>query len=232
VGNCPDGVTNNSGAGAVNGLNLLSQPLVYPNPAAPNPMTPNANLNVNSNTCWGALPTGCTVIAGPAVSIAPGSYGNITSNSNVHLSAGTYDINSLNLNGGTVTLDSTPVVINLGGNGINAGRALFASQSSTTINDGGVPANLQIVSAAGTPGATSSGNVPVITMNGSSAMYAVVYAPNAYVHITGSSQFLGAVVGQFVTSDSSGGFSYDRGLQQSLLEVGNYLPVSYTWNKF
>jgi len=63
-------------------------------------------------------------------------------------------------------------------------------------------------------------------------MYAVVYAPNAYVHITGSSKFLGAVVGQKVTSDSSGGFSYDLGLQNSLLQVGNYLPVNYTWNKF
>jgi len=228
VGNCPDGVTNNAGAGALNGLNLLSQPLVYPNPAAPNPMTPNTNENVNSNTCWGASPAGCTVIAGPAVDIAPGSYGNITSNSNVHLSAGTYNINSLNLNGGSITLDSTPVVINLGGNGISSGGTLLASQSSTTINSGGVPANLQIVSAAG----VGMSNPPVITMNASSAMYAVVYAPNAYVHITGSSHFLGAVVGKKVTCDSSGGFSYDLGLQNSLLQVGNFIPVSYTWNKF
>lgn len=228
VGNCPDGVTNNVGGTPWDSLNLLNQPLVYPNPAVPNPMTPNTNENVNSNTCSGASPAGCTVIAGPAVQIAPGSYGNITSNSNVHLSAGTYDINSLNLNGGSITLDSTPVVINLGGNGISSGGTLFASQSSTTINSGGVPANLQIVSAAG----VGMSNPPVITMNASSAMYAVVYAPNSYVHITGSSHFLGAVVGEKVTCDSSGGFSYDRGLQSSLLQVGNFSPISYTWNKF
>lgn len=228
VGNCPDGITNNVGGTPWNSLNLLNQPLVYPNPAVPNPMTPTTNLNVNSNTCWGALPAGCTVIAGPAINIVPGSYGNITSNSNVHLSAGTYDINSLNLNGGSITLDSTPVVINLGGQGISSGGTLFASQSSTTINSGGVPANLQIVSAAG----IGMANPPVITMNASSAMYAVVYAPNAYVHITGSSHFLGAVVGERVTCDSSGGFSYDRALENSLLTVGNFQPVSYTWNKF
>ena len=228
VGNCPDGITNNVGGTPWDSLNALAQTLVYPDPSAPSPMTPNTNSNVNSNTCWGASPAGCTVIASPAVQIAPGSYGNITSNSNVHLSAGTYYINSLNLNGGSIILDSTPVVINLGGNGISSGGTLFASQSSTTINSGGVPANLQIVSAAG----SGMSNPPVITMNASSAMYAVVYAPNSYVHITGSSHFLGAVVGEKVTCDSSGGFSYDRGLQSSLLTVGNFQPVSYTWNKF
>ncbi len=148
VGNCPDGVTNNAGASALHGLNLLTQPLVYPNPAAPNPMTPNTNINANSNTCWGATPAGCSVVSGQVV-IAPGTYGNLTSNSNIHLTAGTYNFNSVNLNGGSVTLDSTPVVINLGGNGISSGGTLLASQSSTTINSGGVPANLQIVSAAG-----------------------------------------------------------------------------------
>lgn len=239
VGNCPDGITNNSGAGALHGLSLI-QPLVYPDPAIPIPMTPTTNINANSNTCWGASPAGCTAVAaaGPVpahVNIVPGSYGNITSNSNLHFSAGTYYINSLNLNGGSLTLDSTPVVINLGGAGVSSGGTLFASQSSTTINDGGVPANLQIVTACCKnpgPPPTQEANPPVITMNGSSAMYSVVYAPNSYVHITGSSQFLGAVVGQKVTSDSSGGFSYDRGLQQTLLKVGNFQPVSYTWNKF
>ena len=228
VGNCPDGITNSVGGTPWNGLQQLSQPITYPNPAAPSPMTPNTNINANSNTCWGASPAGCTAIAGPALRIAPGSYGNLTSNSNVHLSAGTYNFNSMNLNGGSITLDSTPVVINLGGNGIGAGNTLFASQSSTTINDGGLPSNLQIVSAAG----AGLSNPPVITMNGSSAMYALVYAPNAYVHITGSSQFLGAVIGQQVTSDSSGGFSYDLALQNSFLVAGPYYPIAFSWSKF
>jgi Tfp pilus assembly protein PilX len=237
VGGCPNGITNNVGGTPWDSLNSTA-PLVYPNPAVPSPMTPTTNLNVNSNTCWGAVPAGCTAVAAaglvPAhVNVVPGSYGDITSNSNLHLSAGTYYINSLNLNGGTLTLDSTPVVINLGGNGVSSGGTLFASQSSTLINDGGVPSNLQIVTACCTTGTppVQMANPPVITMNGSSAMFAVVYAPNSYVHITGSSQFLGAVVGQKVTSDSSGGFSYDRGLQRSLLRVGNFQPVSYTWNK-
>jgi hypothetical protein len=120
------------------------------------------------------------------------------------------------------------VVINLGGSGVSSRGTLFAAQSSTTINTGGIPANLQPVSAAG----AGMANPPVITMNASSTMYAVVYASNAYVHITGSVHFLGAVIGKKVTSDSSGGFSYDQALQRSLLQVGPYVPVSYTWNKF
>ena len=228
VGGCPDGITNSVGGTPWNGLQQLSQALSYPAPIAPSPMTSTTNLNVNSNTCWGASPPGCTVIAGPAVKIAPGSYRNITSNSTVHLTAGTYDINSLNLNGGSVTLDSVPVVINLGGNGISAGGTLFTSNSSTTINTGGIPANLQIVSAAG----AGMSNPPVITMNSSSAMYAIVYAPNAYVHITGSSQFLGAVVGNKVTSDSSGGFHFDMALLNSFQQLGPFVPINFSWSKF
>jgi Tfp pilus assembly protein PilX len=231
VGNCPDGITNNVGGTPWNGLNQLSQALSYPTPVAPSPMTSTTNLNANSNTCWSGAPTGCTTGSG-TVGIAPGSYGNITSNSNVHLTAGTYYINSLKLNGGSVTLDSVPVVINLGGNGLTSGDTLFTSNSSTTINDLGIPANLQIVSACCLSGGTQMSNPPVITMNSSSAMYAVVYAPNAYVHITGSSQFLGAAIGQTIKSDSSGGFSYDLALQNSLLQLGNFRPDNFSWSKF
>lgn len=242
VGNCPDGITNNVGGTPWGGLSELSTTLTYPVPAAPSPMTPTTNLNVNSNTCWAGIPPGCTAYTtspypaacggAKCVYITPGSYGNITSNSSVHLTAGTYNINSLNLNGGSVTLDSVPVIINLGGNGISSGGTLLASQSSTTINDGGTPANLQIVTACCLSGGVQMANPPVITMNASSALYAVVYAPNSYVHITGSSQFLGAVVSQKTTCDSSGGYSYDEALQSSLLEVGPYKMVGFSWSKY
>jgi Tfp pilus assembly protein PilX len=245
IGGCPDGITNSVGGTPWNSLQQLPQTIVYPNPPAPNPMTPNTNINVNSNTCWSGSPSGCSTSSSaavcgtgntPCVLLAPNSpaatatnYGNITSNSNLVLSAGTYYINSLNLNGGSMTLTSYPVVINLGGNGIGAGQTLLASQSSTTINDGGIPANLQIITAAG---AGLSANPPVITMNGSSSLYGVVYAPGAYVHITGSSQFLGSVIGQKVTSDSSGGFSYDRALQNRFNFAGPYYRNSFSWSKF
>lgn len=250
VGSCPDGITNNVGGPPYpwDGLQKLNQTISYPNPTAPS--TPNTNINANSNTCWSGAPTGCTTTTasnticssgtcttttGPAVQIAPGTYGNLTSNSNLHLSAGTYNFNSLSLNGGSITLDSTPVIINLGGTGISSGGTLFTANSSTTINDGGIPSNLQLVSACcltGTPPAQMS-NPPVITMNSSSSAYAAIYAPNAYVHITGSSHFLGAVVAQKVTSDSSGGFSYDVALANSLQQVGSFKPVGgFSWSKF
>ena len=239
VGSCPDGITNSTGGTPWNGLQQLDRPLSYPAPVAPSPMTSTTVLPLSNNTCWGGSTPGCTVSSvssgcnggvAPCVNIAPGSYGNISSNSLVHLSAGTYYINSLNLTGGSVLLDSVPVVINLGGNGVGAGAPLFTSQSSVTINSVGIPANLQIVTAC-----CAVGNVPllpVITLNASSAIYAVVYAPNAYVYITGSSPFLGAVVSQQATCDSSGGFSYDQALQNSLQKVGHYVAVSFSWSKF
>ena len=236
VGNCPSGITDNVGGTPWNGLSQLSKSLTYPGVLPPSPMTPNTNQNANSNTCWGASPAGCSVGASaaacnggtaPCVNIVPGSYGNITSNSRLHLTAGIYNINSLNLNGGALILDSWPVTINLGGNGITSGGTLFASQSSTVINTGAIPANLLIESAAG----SGLANPPVITMNAASALYAAVYAPSAYVHITGSSQFFGAVVSYKATSDSSGGFHYDQGLK-SLQMLGPYLPVSFSWSRY
>jgi Tfp pilus assembly protein PilX len=227
IGGCPgNGITNGVGGTPWNALQVLNQPLVYPNPPAPNPMTPNTNIWAISNTCWSG--TGCTVIAGPAIRIAPGSYGNLASNSNIHLSAGIYNFNSLSLSGGSITLDSFPVVINLGGNGVSSGGTLFSSSSSTAINDGGLPANLQIISAAG----ASLLPPPEIDMNSSSAMYAVVYAPNARVRVTGSSKFLGAVIGEKVTFDNTGGFSYDVALQNNFLQAGPYYLISFSWSKF
>jgi hypothetical protein len=233
---CTDGLTNSSGSTPA--IALIS-PRTYTNPTAPSPMTPTTNINQNgSSSCdssWSSWPGACTYVSSGKFTIAPNTpatgYGNLTSNQNLHLSAGTYYFNSLQMNGGSITLDSVPVVINLGGNGVNSGNTLFATNSSTVINDGGVPANLQIVSACCTTGGVQWSNPPVITMNSSSSMYALIYAPNSYIHLTGSSQFLGAVVGQKVTSDSSGGFSYDQGLK-NLVTLGAYYPTSFTWSKY
>jgi hypothetical protein len=244
VGNCPNGITNWVGGTPWNGLQQLSQPLTYLAPIPPSPMTSTVYLPVNSNTCWGASPGGCSVSSvssgcnggvAPCVNIAPGSYGNIaSSNSQVHLSAGTYYINSLDLSLGSVSLDSVPVVIDLGGNGIGAGGMLLNSHGSATIDSGGIPANLQIVTACCLSAMIGGqmANPPFIRMDASSAIYAVIYAPNARVYITGSSPFLGAVVSQKTTCDSSGGFSYDQALQNSLQKVGNFVAVSFSWSKF
>jgi hypothetical protein len=201
-------------------------------------MTPTTNINQNSSSsCDSGWPAGaCTHVSSGVFNIASNTpatgYGDLTANQNLHLSAGTYYFNTFQMNGGSVTLDSTPVVINLGGNGVTSGGTLFATNSSTTINDGGIPANFQIVSACCTTGGVQWANPPVITMNSSSTMYAVVYAPNSYVHITGSSMFLGAVVSQKTTSDSSGGFSFDRSLNSALQKVGAYKSVGFSWSKF
>jgi Tfp pilus assembly protein PilX len=245
---CSDGVTNSSGSTPT--VKTISQALAYAAPAAPSPMTPTANVQQNGNSsCDASWPAGACTFANasppcaagytPCFEIAPSTsstlyYGNLTANQNIVLSAGTYYFNSFQMNGGSVSLASTPVVLNLGGNGIGSGNTLFQTNSNVTVNDFGIPANLQVVSAcclSGSPPAQMA-NPPTITMNSSSSMYAVVYAPNAYVHITGSSQFLGAVISQTIKSDSSGGFSFDQGLLNSLATVGNFVPVNFSWSKF
>lgn len=216
VGNCPDGITNYVWEGTPwNGLQLLSQPLAYVAPVPPSPMT-------------STTPESVTI----PVTAPPGSYGNVTASTTVHLTAGTYYVNSLTLTGASIILDSTPVVINLGGQGVAAGGTLFSSDSSTTFSTGGIPANFQIVTACCLASGAQMPSPAVITINSSSPVYAVVYAPNALVHITGSVHFLGAVIAQAAILDSWGGTSYDQALRKSLLQVGNFAAVNYSWSKF
>jgi hypothetical protein len=70
------------------GIINLPQIVEFPTPDLPNPLPPTTNLNNP-----GAL--------------TPGSYGNIslTSNTPLHLIAGTYNVNSISMSGGA--MDST-----------------------------------------------------------------------------------------------------------------------------
>jgi hypothetical protein len=117
----------------------------------------------------------------------------------VHLSAGTYDLNSLNFaKDGQIVVDSGPVVLNVAGQGydeedtvVNAGGlsgwnlclggvtgnpgaygAATCGSSKTAFS--GIPSNLQIVYAGAAT--ISSTGAPVAS---------AIYAPNALVETTG-----------------------------------------------
>jgi Tfp pilus assembly protein PilX len=132
AGPCPDGITSK---GTYLGASKLSAPLNPPLPwgCTSQPCYPPGTLTTaaqNVSTSCGSVP-GCTKNGTTALfdggkattanvfALAPGAYGNITINGAdvVHVSAGTYNINSINFAlDGQFVVDSGPVVFNLVGN--------------------------------------------------------------------------------------------------------------------
>jgi len=115
----------------------------------------------------------------------------------LHLSAGTYIVNSLALGGGSViVVDSGPVIITPAAAGIAAGTCCAVDFSGGGIqNASGIPNNLQII----------FGGQAQISLSGGAGDYGVIYAPNAPVSIGGGGDFYGAIVGK--TVDNGGGTS-------------------------
>ena len=143
------------------------------------------------------------------------------------LTPGTYNINSISLNGnGQLVIAPDPVTglygpvvvhvaginnttpIDLEGNGI----------SNPTYN----PANLQILYAG-------TGDIK-IAGNGASA--AVVYAPNATASFKGNGTFYGSVIASQLTDVGNGALHYDMKLKKAMFTIGDYVLNSFTWNKY
>ena len=137
VGACPGSGLTDGGSGNYSGLSAVSPPLNPPLPwgCASQPCYPpgtHVTTAQNVSTSCASV-AGCTKNAPPTVAIidggsaktanaftlAPGEYGNISIGSAdvVHVSAGTYNINSINFaQDGQFVVDSGPVVFNLVGN--------------------------------------------------------------------------------------------------------------------
>jgi Tfp pilus assembly protein PilX len=100
-----------------------------------------------------------------AFTLAPGSYGNITINNAdvVHVSAGTYNINSLNFaQDGQIVVDSGPVVFNLVGNcssGCPSESGLPSGYSSTEVIYGSGYAGFNACAPSGGTGTVANPNV-------------------------------------------------------------------------
>jgi hypothetical protein len=153
----------------------------------------------------------------------PNLYGNLTvsGGNTVHLTAGTYNMNSLTLSGGSqLVLDSTPVTLNLAG-GTGASNAINLS-GGTVSNTTGIASNFTIVYAGSLPS----------TLSGGTNSYGVFYAPNSAVTMSGSSPWYGAIVSNSYISSNGSAIHYDVALQSSLFNVGAYYPVSFSWSKF
>ena len=203
-GNCSSktmtGLSTSGKAQATGGLKPLPGPVNYPLPPAPSPAPPTTTQNI-SGSC--GTVSGCSSAGGSkSVNLAPGGYGNLsaTGGTTLHMSAGTYNFNSLTLSGNSILyVDSGPVVINLAGAALSASGAALDLSGGSIVNPSGVTSNLQFYYA----GSKS------LKVSGGTGSYAMVYAPNAAINISGGAHFYGSIIGSTINSSGNTAVHYD-----------------------
>ena len=238
VGNCTNnnitGLTQTGGATVDDGMIQLPQTVTYPSPGAPNPLPPTTNMQFQKNS---GCPNGvnyCTAQSGVGATITPPSANtvvtlgdvSVTGGAALHLSAGTYIVNSLSFAGNSsIVLDGPgPVIFKVAGLANNGNPLTTAvdftggSITNTTYD----PSTFQILY-------DGPSNVKLA---GGSSSAALVYAPSASVSFVGSSDFYGAVVSNKVTDMGGVQLHYDRSLQTDMLVAGNFTMGSFTWKSY
>jgi hypothetical protein len=216
TGNCSTksltGFSTSGGAQVAGGLVQLSQPVVYAAPAMPSPAPPTTSQSL-SGSC-GTISSGCTNNGSKNVILAPGTYGNLTASggTTMHVSMGTYNLNSLTLSGNSIlVVDSGPVVINIAGNSLTGGGTALDLSGGSMSNVSGMPSNLQFY----------YGGSRSTKLSGGAGDFAVVYAPNSPITLSGGSHFYGAIVGNTITLSGGTAVHYDRSLP--VIAGGNYI---------
>jgi len=221
---CPAGTPSDSPAYVAGGFNEITQAIPFTTPPDPDPAPPTTAADIVNN-CAGI--SGCSSANGNEgpFTLTPGAYGNVllSSGKTLHLSTGTYTVNSFELSGGAdLIVDSGPVVIHVAGNSLGAGAPAVGFSDGSVSNTTGVPVNLQIV---------YSGS-HALNVSAASGPFLVVYAPNAPLTLSGGGDFYGAIIASRI--DNSGGTSlhYDRSLVDFVHSVSSHHTISFSWSKF
>ncbi len=199
----------------------LTNPVSFPNlpPIDPPPPT---TLQVTGFTCNGV--PGCTG-ANRNLYLTPGQYGNliVANNSTIHLTAGTYNINSLLLaTYSDIVLDTPGVVLNLAGTGISPDADVMSISGGSSLNYDGKPADLQIM----------YGGSSHITVTGDSRSWSVMYAPNSNTTVDDQSKWMGSVIAKSVTVSGYTSLFYDRSLLNNFMIADTYRLTSSNWSKY
>jgi hypothetical protein len=182
-------------------------PYTFPTPPPPSPLPPNTTYTAGN-------------------SMLPGTYGNVvvSSGTNLVLTAGTYNINSITLNGNATITVTGPVVINVAGVGqttaidlTGGGSANCPTGTGSMCNTTGVPNNFQI----------NYGGTGTVKLNGGSEAAVIVNAPNAPIIVNGNADVFGALIGK--TIDGTGGmkFHYDRNTRFGPPNTGALTQLSF-----
>ena len=208
VGKCGSGnvtAEQSSGGASVEGGRIqLPQAIVLPPP--PIPSTPTGIVTYSSDT-----------------TLAPGSYADlkITGNATLTLSAGTYNVNSLDVaSGSTIFIQSGPVIFNVAGVGVT--EPVSFTGTSTVVNTSYDAANF-LINYGGT------GN---IKLTGGTSYCAMIYAPDANVTFSGGNDFYGSVIGRTVKDTGGAHLHFQRNLEDKFFVVGNGMLSGFSWKKY
>lgn len=229
VGNCTaNNVTATTVAGwAVieNGLNKLSQPIIFPTPTIPTALQTSQSFTKNSGCpagvsyCTGSA-DGATITPPSATTVVSLGNVDIGSHAVLHLGAGTYSVNSFNMNANAqIIIDSGPVIFKVEGTGVG---------TAIRINGNGIsnlsykPTDLQF-QYAGTG---------AIDITGGSETSALFYAPNASATLNGNADLYGALVVKTLKTTGQGAIHYDRNLANSGFTPGRHTLSAFTWNRY
>jgi Tfp pilus assembly protein PilX len=231
VGNCNNGAVNalteTGQADVVGGLIQLPQALTFPTPAAPNPMPPTTSTNWGS-TCaaLGLSAPACTGSSGNLTFDASGGtlvFGdvNLNAGATVHLKPGSYNLNSIKLNGNSnLIIDpGGPVFMNVAGVGQTTPIDLTGGSLSNPSFD---PTNFHV----------SYGGTGAVKFNGGTQTAALFYVPNADVTVNGGGDVYGAITAATVKDTGGAHFHYDRRGQNDFFVAGNFMMSSFTWRKY
>ena len=144
----------------------------------------------------------------------------MTGNKDLHLTAGTYNINSISETGQTeLWVDSGPVILNVTG----TGNATPIKLTGGGVSNAGLnPVNLQILYAG----------TGTVSLKGGAAASGLLYAPNASYSFGGQGDWYGAVIGAALTDMGGAAIHYDRRLASTAFMVGPYSLGSFSWKKY
>jgi len=177
----------------------------------PNPLPPTTNQSI-SGSCGSV--SGCTNNGSKNVNLAPGQYGNlsVSGGTTIHVGKGTYNVNSLALSGNSVlVVDAGPAVFNIAGTVLSSGASALDLSGGSMSNASGIPDNLQFY----------YGGSRSTKLSGGAGDFAVIYAPNSPITISGGSHFYGAIVGNTIAISGGTAIHYDRSLP--IIAGGNYI---------
>jgi Tfp pilus assembly protein PilX len=207
----------------------LPQAVTYPTPVIPAPGSTNEGIN-------------------SAITLPPGSYGDITLNghgvltlepncpappavpSASNCTAGVYDINSISESGantsiviapipGTSPAVYLPVILNIAG--VNNSSPVTLTGNSVQ-NPSLNPMDFQMLYAG----------TGTISLKGGSQASGLLYAPNASFSFGGHGDWFGAVIGADLTDMGGAAIHYDRRLASTAFMVGPYTLGSFSWKKY
>jgi hypothetical protein len=180
------------------------------------------SVTTGGNTVWKYVldpPAGATVTLG---NLDVGS-----ANTELHLKAGDFALNSLTVNGNaSLIVDDGPVRVNVHGkhtNGSDLTNVVDLEGSADVITPNYDPSMLQFVYA----GASH------IRVRGGANVAMLVYAPNADVELAGQADFYGAMVGKYVRVTGGAEIHYDRNLSRApARSAAEFTLSAFTWKAF